>query len=234
MQVQVAVRQAFDYARKCAKTEALELMIQRVRMDDPLWKVVDLEEYTIDNPDTIINDQHIYDLAVAITHNNSIVALRIPEHESLVSWNALWPLFEAIKNSKSISRLFISSSGMVFGHSVSVFFGNSILGFFDSNFSIRTLGSYTNSESIKRPVRESLNRNIVHHYLPTKVLALRAVWSRYSANGGLLLESGSDALSLLFDLDEHLSLFRALCRSAGSRCPSLLERGENKRCCRRN
>jgi hypothetical protein len=225
--VQLQQRQ-FSVKHK-AKVAALEFMILRIYNNDPLWKVVDLEEYTMENPDVVVTDQHIHNLAIALNNNDTIVALRIPESEGLVSWNALWPLFESIKNNKSITRLFIASSGKIFGHAASVFFGNSILGFFETNYCIRTLGSFSQSELLKRSVRMSLNRNILYHYVPKKLLVLRMLWSRTSSSSASLSESANDALSLLYQFDEHLSMIRSLAMSIGTQCPYLISSSSNNK-----
>jgi hypothetical protein len=209
-------------ARHKGKQEALDFMIQRLAMNDEMWKVVDLEEYTLENPDIVITDRHIHDLACALRKNNNIVAIRLPECEGLVTWNALWPFFESLKHNKSVTRMFVSSSGKIFGHMVSVFLTNSILGFFDCNYTIRTLGSLSKAPTLKKEVRVSLNRNILHHYVPKKIALLRRLWHSKLTSDHPLKASGNDAMSLLFEFDEHFQMIKNLAKGTSSRCPQIL------------
>eukprot|EP00475_Leptophrys_vorax_P045187 TRINITY_DN9303_c0_g1_i2.p1 TRINITY_DN9303_c0_g1~~TRINITY_DN9303_c0_g1_i2.p1 ORF type:complete len:568 (-),score=109.71 TRINITY_DN9303_c0_g1_i2:52-1755(-) len=209
-------------ARLRGKQEALEFMIHRLAMNDDMWKVVDLEEYTLENPDVVITDKHVHDLACALRTNTKIVAIRLPECEGLVTWNALWPFFESLKHNKSVTRVFVSSSGKIFGHVVSVFLTNSILGFFDCNYTIRTLGSFSKAATLKKDIRVSLNRNILHHYVPKKVSLLRRLWHLKVSSQHALKGAGNDALSLLFEFDEHLQMIRSIAKGKGMRVPNVL------------
>lgn len=210
--------------RIMAKKEALEFMLERLMANDSLWKVVDLEEYTMENPDVVITDAHIFQLAECLRINTHVVALRLPENNGLVTWNVLWPLFESIKMNTNLTRLFIGNSGKVFGHAASVFLTNSILGFFSHNYTLRTLGSFSKSEGLKRTVRVALNRNILHHYVPKKVSILRRLWQSAVEKTSVpsLESSGNDALSLLYEFDEHLNMIKMLAQTKGVACPKLL------------
>lgn len=188
------------------KRNALEVMIGRIKRDDVDWKVVDLEAYVHGTPDEVFTDEKIIALSDALKQNTRLTALKLPENAGYVTWNAMWPLFESIKLHPNISKLLVSSSGFVFGHDIRVFLTNKIIGFFEDNLTIRSFGEFSQPNVPLSPeIRTYLNRNILLHFVPQKIGMLQLLWERFGNSSGPLSQSASDALSLVFQFDEHLS-----------------------------